>query len=84
MWIDFLLFFYAGAIISVATALFAWKPFVMPGSERFTQYLTTADRTVIFACAGLALVIAFVEILALKGVIRIGDFNHALTLPNYR
>lgn len=84
MWIDFSLFFYAGAVISVAAAIFAWKPFVLPGSERFTQYLTKADRTVIFICAGLAVVIALLELLGIKGVIHIGSFNHELTLPNYR
>ncbi len=84
MAIDFALFFYAGAIISIGATLLAWRPFVLPGSERFTKYLTKADRTVIFACAGLALAIALVELLAIKGVIHIGRFNSELTLPNYR
>jgi hypothetical protein len=63
------LFFYAGAIISVASGIFAGQAMISGGDERFTKHISPAEKTVIVASTLIGLGIASFETLVIFGVI---------------
>lgn len=63
------LFFYAGAIISVASGIFAGQALMSAGDDRFTKHISPGEKTVIIACTVLGLAIASFETLVMLGVI---------------
>ncbi len=65
--------FYAAAIISVASAIFAGQAMI-GGDERFLSKLTPAQRITIWICTGIGLLIAAYETLAYLGIIRFDFF----------
>ncbi len=71
--VAFSLGFYAAAIASVASGLFAGQGMIN-GDERFLSKLTSAQRITIWICTGLGLAIAAYETLAFFGVVRFDFF----------
>ena len=63
------LFFYAGAIISIASGVFAGQAIMSAGDERFTKHISPGEKTVIIACTVLGLAISSFETLVMLGVI---------------
>ena len=63
------LFFYAGAIISIAAGVFAGTAIMSAGDERFTKHISPGEKTVIIACTVLGLGIASFETMVMLGVI---------------
>jgi hypothetical protein len=63
------LFFYAGAIISVASGIFAGQAILSAGDERFTKHISPGEKTVIIICTVLGLAISSFETLVIMGVI---------------
>jgi hypothetical protein len=67
--VGFGLFFYAGAIISVASGIFAGQAILSSGEARFTKHISPGEKVVIIACTGLGLAIASFETLVILDVI---------------
>ena len=67
--VGFGLFFYAGAIISIASGIFAGTAIMSAGDERFTKHISPGEKTVIIACTVLGLGISSFETLVMLGVI---------------
>jgi len=63
------LFFYAGAIISIASGIFAGQAIISAGDDRFTKHISPAEKTVIVACTFIGLAISSFETLVMFGVI---------------
>jgi len=63
------LFFYAGAIISIASGIFAGQAILSGGEERFTKHISPGEKTVIVACTFIGLAISSFETLVMMGVI---------------
>jgi predicted RNA-binding Zn-ribbon protein involved in translation (DUF1610 family) len=56
--------------ISLTSGLYAVKS-LLPGNERFTSYLSSSEKTVAWATAGLGLAIASFELLIILNVLSI-------------
>ena len=67
--VGYALFFYAGAIISVASGIFAGQAILSAGEERFTKHISPGERVVIIACTVIGLGIASFETLVITGFI---------------
>ena len=63
------LFFYAGAIISIASGIFAGQAILSAGDERFTKHISPAEKIVIIAATVIGLAISSFETLVILGVI---------------
>ena len=63
------LFFYVGAIMSIASGIFAGQALVSAGDERFTKHISPGERVVIIVCTVLGLGISSFETLVILGVI---------------
>jgi hypothetical protein len=68
--VGFGLFFYAGAIISIASGIFAGQAILSSGDERFTKHIAPGEKTVIVFCTVLGLLISSFETLVILGVIQ--------------
>jgi len=71
--IGFGLFFYAAAIVSVASGIYAGGALIN-GHDRFTQHMTSADKTLAWICTGLGLAVAGFETLVIAGYIPFRPF----------
>jgi hypothetical protein len=67
--IGFGLFFYAGAIISVASGVFAGQAILSRDDVRFTKHIAPGEKGVIIVCTALGLLISSFETLVILGVI---------------
>jgi len=68
--IGFGLFFYASAVISVASGFFAGQVFINAGDERFTKHISPQEKVVIIICTVGGLAIASFETLVILDVIQ--------------
>lgn len=66
--IGFGLFFYAAAVVSIASGVYAGNALIN-GHDRVTQHMTPADKAIAWACTGLGLAIAGFETLVIAGYI---------------
>ena len=63
------LFFYAGAIISFASGIFAGQAILSASDDRFTKHISPGEKTVIIACTVIGLALSSFETLVILDVI---------------